>query len=1177
MTGVLQPFASSSLLYVPADRPPDGVISGFLFQTGSTPPPTIGIAEALAAPGWMVVASRVADVAVPTFVAAAQAWFASSARNNAVLTWFTNADQPNMPLAGWTLYAGPAGSRTTLTGTASIEFGNFAINLPRGTMIGSPDDKTLCFTPANMTIALSVTPFGARTPVVFPITAALALNLAGDPASAGCATFAFTATDAGLDALDAGLRSYTAPHGGGYAQTARHRPFDFSQTPVSLSAQLDPLAPTDHARSRFAFAAPVTVPSHYRSAAGPAFEAMLGPDFGFVLSQRLTAVDSNNQPVVGGGAVYTLVPSGTVSLAQSAGITSVAGTNSLASTLMGGLSPVEYFSAASATLTFVPDQPAFAPTLVPATATQARTFGPLNAAATTAWVSIMVPAVGTAYFSQPDQAVLHQNDPANAGFLYYLPQQISALPQGATSRFPLLPYGSIVSGPGMSSDDVGQFERQIWSPTRLATLRPADGQADDARAVGGPQPPPGNPPNPPFGTTPQGLLLQFDSTGDWADLTLAISSPQPPPPRQPGLIFQEIAGSLRSALQTNELFLVVSAGDKLLDYSDMAYELSPERVALINSKIPDQACQNWLTSLVGKMVVPYANLAALKAAVLANAAPPTMADYIDTVRNYAGDFSLFTAGSGGSDAWEFDLSPWRWAEHQTILIFKFCNKTLAQASVDSGQWSSAETFNASPAATAQQIAQIIADARARQAKDADLTYFVETVLDDPSWSGIIALNALVPLSGLPEQMKALAAGIDPAQFQAHHVGVSATPVTPGASTFTAASSSIFGLIDYVDPSALASSDDYAFKVKTLKVLIANSQVAGFSSHVELLINRLFGDQAHQIGASGSNILGFDGYYQKSPDPSGSGQEIGTYSFVATTPTAYQMTSGVLDQVAIAGATFVTAPGTTDTNPLVTASFLLSGAIAFKPQTGFDLFSYGPEQTSQMIEQGLSYRSLSIDMSFNEATPSYRTFAFDAAAMVVDPTTSIVRSASLASHFPMKLTGLIQGLGSVTPDSLGFMPVDMPIQGSALTAPWFGLHFELDLGTPGALAAATGFSAGLLLAWAPNPLGSTIYCGLSLPGVSGGQRAISLEGVLSLVFGGISFVVAPPTYLIQLNNIALKVLSVTFPPNGQVNMTIFGDPAQGASGALGWFAAYLKNGAGSGGTKAPPQLSLPGGI
>lgn len=1170
MSVVLQPFDAGSLLYVAAGRRANGTVTGFLFPTSSTPPPTIAIADALKAQGWFVVTGPLADSAVPAFVAAAQIWFGSSARNGAVLSWFTNAANPSAGLAGWTIFSGPAGSRTALTGTASIQFGNFAISLPRGTLLAASADGTaLSFTAATSPLAFAVTPFGARSPVTFQLSTSLLLNVAGDGATAGCATFGFVTDAAGLDSLDVGMRSYTAAPTGGYAQTARHRPFDFSQSALTLSATIDPLDPTYRARSFLTPTAGLTVPSFYRSAAGPAWHATFSPDFSFVFATRLTGVDAKGDPVPGNPA-YTIVPSGTVALSLPGASGGTAAATPLAQTLMGGLSPVEYFNApAAVTLVFIPDQPAFAPTLQTTNTDQGRTFGALTPTATTAWASIVAPSSGTAYYSQPDQAVLHQGAPSGSSFLSYLPLQISALPSGASSPFPLLPYGSVTVGAGLSIADLARFERQVWSPRRLATLQPASGDDDAVLAANAPQKPPGSAPNPPFGTTKQGLLLGFDDQGGWADLTLAMSSPPPPVSRQPGLILESVSGKLQAALQTNELFLVVSAGDLLLDDSDIAYELSTERVDLINSKINDQSCQHWLLGLVDNGAVAYANLAALEAGVLAASAPPTMASFFDIVKTYAGDFSLFAAGVAGADAWEFDLSPWRWAEHQTILIFKFCNKKLSQAAADPSQWSGAADFNANPAATAQQIGQIINDACTRRQTDPDFAYFVDTVLDDATWSGIIALNALVPLSGLPEQMRALAAGIDPAAFQAHHVGVSVTPVTPGTQRFTAAPSSIFGLIDYEDSTPLQSGDDYAFKVNTLKVLIANSQVAGFSSRVELLINKLFGEPVTQIGGSDNN-LGFNGYYQKSSDTAGSGKEAGTYRFVTDGVTAYSSASHVIDQVAISGAAFVTLPGTTDQSPAVNAVFQIDGAIAFLPQTGFDLFSYGPEAVTQTIEQGLSYRSLAIQMQFDEATPSYRTFTFDASALVVDPATSIARSASLVSHFPMKLTALVQGSGSVTPDSLGFMPVDMPIQGAALSAPWFGLRFDLDLGTPGALAAATGFNAGLLLAWAPNATGSSVYCGLSLPGVSGGQRAISLEGVISLVFGGISFIVAPPTYLIQLSNIALKFLSVSFPPNGQVNMTLFGNPAQQTSGALGWFAAYIKNGAG-GGSKKQQQV------
>lgn len=1158
------PAGTGSLLYVPANRPAGGVLSGFLFAPGTTPPPSLTLSGALGARGWFVVAGPVPDDGIAAFVAAAQTWFASPARAGALLGWFTNAADPGGGLAGWTIFAGPPGGGPALTGTTVVELGNLAVSLPRGTEVAASADGTaLQFTAAAAPLAFAVTPYGARTPVVFPVLGALSLALAGDPATAGCASFAFSAGAAGLDALDAGLRSYTAPPPGGYAQTARHRLFDFSQGSVTLTAVLDPLAPTDPVRSALALPAGTQVPSFYRSAAGRAYQAAFGPDFRFVLAPRLAGIDAAGQPVDAGGPVYTVVPSGTVTLSLPAqGGADGGGAPTLAATLMGGLSPVEYFDAPQgATLAFVPGQPAFAPTVQAAGPDQGRTFAALTPVATTAWASLVSPSGGTAYFSQPDQGVLHQGDASGSEFLSYLPLQISSLPEGAAAPFPLLPYGSVVTGPGLSPADLGQIERQAWSPARLAALRPGGGATETALlAEHAPQPPPGAAPNPPYGTTRQGLLLQF-ADGAWAGLTLAMSSPPPPAPRQPGLILTKVTGALQAALQASELFLVVSDGGSLLASADMAYLLSKERVDLLAARIPDAGSLQWLQSLVANGEVSYSGLAALTSAVLGSGAPKAMATYFDTVRAYAGDFSLFTAGAAGEPGWEFDLSPWRWTDHQTILIFKFCNKQLAQAAADPSQWSAAADFNASPAATAQQIARIIADARARQQTAPDFTYFVETVLGDPAWNGILALNARVPLSGLPEQMRALAAGIDPAAFRAHHVGVSVTPVTPGATSFTAQPSSIFGLIDYEEPAPLASADDYAFKVNTLKVLIANSQVAGFSSRVELLVNQLFGEPATQIGAPDNNLV-FDGYYQRSGGAGAGGKGGGTYRFVTRAPTAYALASAVLGQVAVTGATFVTLPGTTGQDPMVNATFLLNGAIAFLPQSGFDLFSYGPAQVSQTIEQGLAYRSLSIGMSFNEATPFYRTFTFDAAAMVLDPATSLARPASLASHFPMKLTGLVQGLGTVTPDTLGFMPIDMPVQGTMLSPPWFGLRFDLDLGTPGALAAATGFTAGLLLGWAPNASGASVYAGLSLPGVSGGQRAIALEGVLSLAFGGIRFVVAPPTYLLQLSNIALKFLGVSFPPGGQVDMTLFGNPAQQSAGALGWYAAYLKNGAGT---------------
>jgi len=1172
MTAPLARFAPASRLYVAADRTPGVASAGFLMAPGAATPASLSLADALAAQGWFVVTGALADADVPGFEAAAQIWFANSARAGALLGWFTNAPEASLPpgpgpgLAGWTFYARRAASGAALLRAAAIEFGNYTISMPPGTTVAASADGTaLTFTAGAAPSRLAVTPFGGRRPLVLPATTAVTLILAGDPGLCGCLAFGITADSAAFDGLDFGLRSFSAPAGGGYAQTALHRVFDFSGLEVALAATLDPLAPLDHDRSFLAFTSPIpSVPSFYRSPVGGAYHAELGEGGRLVLGKRLDGVDAGGN-AAGGAPVYSLVPSGTFPIAL-AGVKVPAPANGnptpdLTAALMCGLSAVEYLGLpAGAILRFVPDQPAFAPTL-PAAAGRKRVFGALTGAGTTAW-AYLTGTGGSPYFAQADKAVLHQGMAATSPFLAYLPLQLATLPPLAddlppASAYPLLPYASTVPGLGLDLDDLAEFERQAWAPARTARIRQL-GTAPLLRRdeVGLP--------NPPAATTPQGLLLELGAGFTWDRLTLGVSSPPPPPdpPRQPFLAIANVIDPLKSALQANELFLVASAGDKFLASCSIPYLLTSERLDFLTGIVTDSDCLSRLTTLLDTLIDDEAEL---HARLMAAPTPAKMASYYDAIRGHMGEFSLFAAGGGSDPGWEFDLSPWRWPDHKTILIFKFCRKQLAQLVGDTSQWSRAEEVNADASATCQQMADLFAEARSRLAGphgDTDLSYFVNTVLSDPDWNGILALNATVPLSGLPSQMKGIAAGIDAANFKAHHLGVTVTPVKG----FTATPSSIFGLIEYEDPAALVSADNWQFKVNSLKVLIANSQIADFSSRIELLINQLFGEGAQQLNAADNN-LSFNGYYQRSGG-------IGSYLFVTAGATAYRLSSSVLDQVAIVTATFVTLAEPDPDDTKVNAKFLLNGQIAFLPQPGFDLFSYGPEASGSGVEGGLAYRNLSIDMAFDEATPSYKQFSFDAAGIVLDAATSLARAASLTQHFPMKLTGLVQGRGTVTPDSLGFMPVDSPLQGSLLAAPWFGLRFDLDLGSPGALAAATGFTAGLLLGWAPNPSGASIYIGLTLPGVSGGKRAISLEGVLSLAFGDVRFVVAQPTYMIELSNIALKFLSVSFPPGGQISMFLFGNPDAQTSGALGWYAAYLKNGAAGGGSSGQNFLLAP---
>ncbi|WP_417521874.1 hemagglutinin [Marinobacter sp.] len=1171
MSGLI-PSSTGSKLYVSPEEGGGLCSGGYLFAPSVQDlPPSVSLQDALLSySGWFVQFPATAASDLPQFEEQAQVFFANPARENALIAWFT----ATTTLAAMVLYATKSEEgEVTATRTTEVSFGNFSIDIPLGAKISAAATQ-LGIAPGN----ISVTPTGQSAPSTLPLTQ-LGINFLGDAKPLNVITLAFTIADTTTsDLFDIGLRSFTAEVNGGYCQSTLHRVFDVSMpdATLALAGTIDPLAPLNTDRS-YLSVPENSLSSYYQTASGQQISLKPAAKAGLVFTERLIAVDANGNPVVlprnqslylapAGSFEFQLIPDGNQVSAS---------VSSLQSTLMGGLSTVEYLqNAVNPVLEFMPHMNAFAMTFSSGEEVdEPRVFGNLTNAGRTSWVQLAT-APDTAYFAQPDSSVLHQSQDGStdAAFLTYLPVSVGQLrdQQAQTntgfSAFPMLPYRS-VTGTNIDADDINNLETQVWSPKRRSIVQALVETNPKVRSLGAGD---GALPIPPYSTTPQGLLLELGQGTfgfTWQNLTLGQSTTaNTPENRSDRLILSDVTGVLQSALQTNQLFLVITGAEIMNACSSVPYSLTPVRQRQLALSITDSDVNAKLVEMVPKQ---WSNLTDLRTDLATQLDPTQMAEYFDTIRNGLGDFSLFVAD------WEFDLSPWRWVTHNTILVFKFCNKKLSQLVDDTTQWASATDFNTSPKGTRQRIQQILDTSLARyEAGDNDLAYFVNTVMESDTWNGVLALNAQVPLTGLPPQLEGLAAGIDASRFQAHHVGISVTPVAPAqgaGSKYTSSPSSVFGLIDYEDEADLTGSDPYDFKVNSLKVGIANSEIVSFSSKIELLINKLFTEPCTQNGSSTGNNLVLYGIYQKSGNS-------GTYVFSTVNATSYGMTSEVLNSVGIRSASFVTVTDGEDVENLTTvvSTFTLTGAISFINQAQFDLFSYGTTDQSPGDNNvsGLAYSNLSIDMSFDPGTPQYRNFAFDAQSILMDTSNSQVRPESLASHFPMKLTSLTQGLGDVTPNSLAFMPVDSPLEGSELSAPWFGLNYELDLGSAGALAAKIDFTASLILAWAPSGAtsGPKIYIGLHLPGVKGGERAIPIESVLKLAFADITFLVAPPTYILKLGDIALKLLALSFPPNGQIDLLMFGNPDAQTSGALGWYASYVKNGAGKAGGKTEPRLT-----
>ncbi len=193
------------------------------------------------------------------------------------------------------------------------------------------------------------------------------------------------------------------------------------------------------------------------------------------------------------------------------------------------------------------------------------------------------------------------------------------------------------------------------------------------------------------------------------------------------------------------------------------------------------------------------------------------------------------------------------------------------------------------------------------------------------------------------------------------------------------------------------------------------------------------------------------------------------------------------------------------------------------------------------------------------------FQFLAGQMTFDPGLSQARKGSLYSRFPLSLSRLVQGDGESTPESNAFMRVFTPLGSTSLSGEWFGLEMELNLGSPGGLLKQAGFTASLLAAWGPGADAYKVYTGLKLPGSTGGDRTLTIEGPLTLKMSDIQFLTlnadqpGNEAYLLKFVGVNLAFLGVSIPPGGKFNTLLFGnpDPGNGAS-SLGWYAAYLKD-------------------
>lgn len=737
-----------------------------------------------------------------------------------------------------------------------------------------------------------------------------------------------------------------------------------------------------------------------------------------------------------------------------------------------------------------------------------------------AWASVVMAnnaSTPVVYHAQPQGAALFspQKDASSPLFDHLTTGSGVLSAAKATVFFPIVPYGIVTPTPA-TGVDISLFEKQILNPTRKAIIAqvvsteniPASPTYSSAlvKANG----------NGISATSPQGFYINVNpQNGVWEVLQLASNQFMTAAGTRSkifNLQFTPASVTLQTALQSNQLFLVISYNKKLTDGSYVLDNFSNE-----------MEIAEW----------PF----------------------------------LLNVPKEPSNG-----------KYKNVLIFKFCTGVLIDKVQNIQGWNSPDTFNDTSnnglpnlSMWLQHYLQSGMDKYTVQHDNDYLNFY--NIATQSNWQGVIALGVDISVYDFPIELQGLLAGIDLSRFYAHHFGINISIVNNASGVVSMQpTSSLFALIDYEDQTFEAmgadpvvykarapinGTVDYSFVVLQLKIVFINSKIYNYNSYLALTVNKLFGEK---IDASNrENLIILTGTYENN-------NGVPSYTFLNTADNVLNLVnSSIIKDVEIIKSSFVTVVPQDEVNSsTVNSIFSFWGFINYSSLLGFDLFSFGAEAGNTSASfRGLSYSNMYIDLTFQLETPTTQTFVFDISHMAFDIGQSTPRRDSLYAHFPLQLSSITSGDTNNNPTAQGYLNVSIPAlqQQQNVSGQWFGLVFNLNMGTLGSLASSAGFNSTFMMAWCVGAKGA--WAGVKLPGVNPQAPSFSLQGILKLNIGSVLLEQATGTattaYLMKINNIALEVFSLSFPPGGNICFMLFGNPAADAQPeSLGWYGAYVKS-------------------
>lgn len=816
----------------------------------------------------------------PTFELNSASW--ADPNSQGFFCYFVPASSLNWQRP-WATFA--ANMRSAFVGIPGSQFAFFtddssgAVNpvtvlLVNGQGTSSPTlEGTVSFVSRNATVQIAPTPFsssgigwddtnnqftidnsGSPTPVQlifqpvsgssqsFPSTSSqLLLPMTGG--AAGCINAAFQFAPSDLDTFETGVMYFAPPQSSGAQLTALRYPLlrapGGANTLLNFRFWFDVLDALDVERTYFQALDPA-LGSYFASANGDIFKlntTLSGP------VTSLSRLVFNSRPVrtLQDNANFYLAPAGVFSLALDKKTVS-ANNGSPSAILLCGITGTEFFNAdltpgSSDTLTFVPGQPAYA-------GSDAKVLLDNSKGNTvTSWAQFATKK--GSYVSQPEQGPLFQQPDQSAVSL--------GGSNGNTNNVYLLDFLPLAAWEPNSSQPVS---------TPPVPLAPYAGIPENVDLA-------------PFRAVETGAInpTRKNAIAGSSHATASLAAASPSSITTTAMTPQGLLSILTTDVPSvwTGLQMATSPGNRTLQFSNMGTVI---RSALNQNRI-------------------FA--------------------VISTVGTEQNPLFTFTGTDNEIDIsdWIFKLSPAGDASPATppippIVIFKFYDgQTIEDLTNDLSLWSSPVQLNSgslAPIPAQQYIQKVIADAKSSVKGDPNSLYanFV-SVVTDPNFAGILALNSNLQLNELPTAIQAVLGGMtktvdgktvsNVAAFRAHHVGIQINDTNPQNAQPSLSQSSLFALVDYEKPAdsgtspvAAATPVDYGFEVEYLRALFTNSELRTFACQINLTVNKLFDigvdlSQGVQAAAADPNVIQIMGSYQNHSGGSGEGE--GVYSFVTT--------------------------------------------------------------------------------------------------------------------------------------------------------------------------------------------------------------------------------------------------------------------------------------------------------